>query len=186
MLTDLKLPHRFLAEALSTAVYLWNRSPTKPLERINPYEACSGTKPDVIFLCIFGCSAYTHVPKTERCKFDSKTRRCVLLGYGTSQKGYHLCDLEHTKVINSRDVVFDETSMPGTQKEKEPTVKHVELEIEEEPIEETATPNPPDSVPEEIPVHEKESPASDLIVSESDKYKTTARQVQLQLYDGVN
>ena len=39
MLADSKLPHRFWAEALSTAVYLRNRSPTKALEGVTPYEA---------------------------------------------------------------------------------------------------------------------------------------------------
>ena len=158
MLADSKLPHRFGAEALSTAVYLRNRSPTKALEGITPYEAWSGTKPDVSSLRICGCSAYAHVPRAERRKLDSKARKCVLLGYGTN---YRLYDLGRMKVIHSRDVVFDETSMPGFQKEEETTVKYVELEIEEEPvIKETATPNPPDSVPEE-------STASDPIVSES-------------------
>ena len=62
--------------------------------------------------------------------------------------------------------------MPGIQKEKETTIKYVELEIKEEPvIEKTVTPNPQDSVPEEITVHEQvgeESTASNpIIVSES-------------------
>jgi len=61
MLADSKLPHRFWAEALSTAVYLRNRSPTKALEGITPFEAWSGTKPDVSSLRVFGCSAYAHV-----------------------------------------------------------------------------------------------------------------------------
>ena len=39
MLADSKLPHRFWAEALSTAAYLRNRSPTKALEGITPFEA---------------------------------------------------------------------------------------------------------------------------------------------------
>ena len=74
MLADSKLPHRFWAEALSTAVYLRNRSPTKALEGVTPHEAWSGTKPDVSSLRVFGCSAYAHVPKAERRKLDSKTR----------------------------------------------------------------------------------------------------------------
>ena len=38
MLTDLKLPRRFWAEALSTMMYLRNLSPTKALEWITPHE----------------------------------------------------------------------------------------------------------------------------------------------------
>ena len=93
----------------------------------------SGTKPDVSSLRVFGCSAYAHVPKAERRKLDSRTRKCVLLGYGINRKGCRLYDLGHMKVIHSRDVVFDEASMPGMEKEKETTIRYVELEIEEEP-----------------------------------------------------
>ena len=101
MLADSKLPHRFWAEVLSTCVYLRNRSPTKALEGITPNEAWSGIKPDVSLLRIFGCSAYVHVPKVERNKLDFKTRKCVLLDYGTSQKGYRLYDVECMKIRSS-------------------------------------------------------------------------------------
>ena len=39
MLIDSKLPHKFWAEALSTATYLRNRSPTKVIEGMTPYKA---------------------------------------------------------------------------------------------------------------------------------------------------
>ena len=39
MLADSKLPHRFWAEALSTAAYLINRSPTRALDNMTPFEA---------------------------------------------------------------------------------------------------------------------------------------------------
>ena len=146
MLADSRLPHRFWAEALSTAVYLRNRSPINALEGITPCEAWSGAKPDVSTLRIFGCSAYAHVPKVERRKLDSKTRKCVFLGYGTDQKGYRLYDLQCMRIIHSRGVVFDETSMPGIQKERETSANRMNLEVEEEPAEELLT---PESVPEE-------------------------------------
>jgi len=130
MLADSKLPHRFWAEALSTCAYLRNCSPTKSLSRITPYEAWYGAKPNVNSLRIFGCSAYAHVPKAERNKLDPKARKCVLLGYGTAQKGYRLYDLTRMKVIHSRDVVFDEESMPGIQKESPSNC--VELKVSDE------------------------------------------------------
>ena len=43
MLVDSRLPRRFWAEALSTMVYLRNRSPTKALDGITPYEAEHGS-----------------------------------------------------------------------------------------------------------------------------------------------
>ena len=126
MLADSKLPHRFWSEALSTCEYLQKHCPTKALRGITPYEAQNGIKPDVSHFCVFGCAAYIHVPKVERHKLDSKVRKCVILGYGANQKGYRLYDIEHMKVIHSKDVVFNEASVPGNQ------VKYVELEINEE------------------------------------------------------
>ena len=47
MLSDAKLPQKFWAEALSTAVYLRNRSPTKAVTEMTPFEAWSREKPGV-------------------------------------------------------------------------------------------------------------------------------------------
>jgi hypothetical protein len=66
MLADSGLPQKFWAEALSTAVYLKNRSPTKSLPETTPFEVWSGEKPDVSHLRVFGCNAYSHVPRDER------------------------------------------------------------------------------------------------------------------------
>ena len=90
MLLDANLPQRFWAEAVSTATYLRNRCPTRAVEGKTPYEAWHGTKPRVDHLRVFGCTAYAHIPKSERGKFDSKARKCILLGYGSNTKGYRL------------------------------------------------------------------------------------------------
>ena len=42
MLVNVNLPHRFWAEALSTATFLWNRSPTKAVCGMTPHEAWTG------------------------------------------------------------------------------------------------------------------------------------------------
>ena len=68
-----------------------------------------------------------------------KARKCVLLGYGTNQKDYRLYDVERKKIVHSRDVIFDETSLPGI--EEETTIKYVKLEVSEEPIVESTTTN---------------------------------------------
>ena len=57
---------------------------------------------------MFGCTAYAHIPKDERQKFDSKAQMCVLLGYELT-KGYRLYESEN-KIVYSRDVRFDEQS----------------------------------------------------------------------------
>ena len=120
MLQDAMLPLRFWAEALGTAVYLRNRSPTTAVEGMTPFEAWTGRKPNVGHLRVFGCIAYAHVPKDERTKFESKTRKCVFLGYGTRTKGYRLYDPRRRKVFFSRDVVFDESRTWFFEKEVSP------------------------------------------------------------------
>ena len=109
MLLDAKLPHKFWAEAVSTAAYLRNRCPTKAVKGMTPYEALTGNKPKVEQLRVFGCDVFAHVPKDERSKLDSKARKCILLGYGQETKGYRLFDTTRGKVIYSRDVKFNES-----------------------------------------------------------------------------
>ena len=89
MLIQAKLPQRFWVEALSTAVYLHNRSPTKGVTNMTPFEAWTGVTPNVSHLRSFGCTVYAHIPKDER-KLDRKSKKCILLGYGTETKGYRL------------------------------------------------------------------------------------------------
>ena len=108
MLADANLPQKFWAEALSTAAYLRNRSPTKAVEGRTPFEAWTSDKPGVDHLRSFGCPAYAHVPKDERQKLDSKSRKCLLLGYGSKTKGYRLYDPKRERVFFSRDVLFNE------------------------------------------------------------------------------
>ena len=81
MLADSELPKSFWAEALSTAVYLRNRSPTKAVEGKTPYEAIPGEKPKVGHSRVFRCTAYSHISKDERRKLDDKAQKCIFLGY---------------------------------------------------------------------------------------------------------
>ena len=59
----------------------------------------------------FGCIAFVHVPKENQKKFDSKTLKCMFLGFDSESKAYCLFDQTRQKVVISRDVVFDETKV---------------------------------------------------------------------------
>ena len=131
MLAVYKMPQRFWAEALNTAVYLRNRSPTTAVEGKTPFESLTGKKPKVGHLRIFGCAAYRHVMDDERRKLDTKTEKCVFLGYSENRKGYRLFDTRRQKVIHSRDVVFDET-FSGLKDVKEDKYVQIRLGTDEE------------------------------------------------------
>ena len=104
------MPKCFWAEAISTSVYLRNRCPAAAI-KCTPYEALKGEKPDVSHLRIFGSVCFAHIPKDERKKLDAKSRPCFFLGYGDRYKGYRLFDKTRSKIIHSRDVLFDESRM---------------------------------------------------------------------------
>lgn len=70
MVKGKNLTNGFWAEAVNTAVYLKNRSPTKSLGYKTPLEALFGFKPAVSHLRVFDCKSFAHVPKEERKKLD--------------------------------------------------------------------------------------------------------------------
>ena len=108
MMQGKNLPKYFWAEAVHTAIYILNRSPTKALRSMTPYEAWHKRKPRVEHLKVFGCIAYAHIPKENRDKLDGKGEKCIFIGYSDESKGYRLYQPESKKLIISRDVIFDE------------------------------------------------------------------------------
>src|SRR4051812_25056485 len=94
MLHERNLGMEFWAEAILTATYLKNRSPTKAVPDMTPFQAWTGKKPKLEHLRSFGCKAYAHVPIQRRNKLDSKTVECILVGYSSESKAYRLYDPE--------------------------------------------------------------------------------------------
>ena len=130
-MSDSKLPKKFWAEALSTASYVQNQSPTTAVKAMTPYEVWKGYKPNVNHLCIFGCSANAHIRKDERSKMDPKAKKSIFLGYGIGVKGYRLFDRDTSKVFHSRDVIFNERasiSEQGTEQVENQPLVEVEYE----------------------------------------------------------
>ena len=97
---------------------------------MTPFEAFHGKKPDVGHVRSFGCVCYAHIGKDERKKLDVVARRCVLVGYGSEVKGYHLYDPDRKKVFFNRDVRFNESEVGFKDFD---VVEPVELEIDDSP-----------------------------------------------------
>src|SRR5947209_3110293 len=94
ILLEAGLPESFWAEAVNTAVYLYNRSPTRSLDGKTPYEAWNGIKPDLSHLKVFGCVVFLHIPDEKRNKLQSKAKRCLHMGYVTNTtKMWRLWDI---------------------------------------------------------------------------------------------
>eukprot|EP00253_Pinus_taeda_P009658 PITA_09658 len=80
MLSGAGLGQAFWVEAVETACYLVNRSPSSTLEDKTPQELWTSKKPSHSHLRVFGCDAYVHVPKEKRTKLDSKSEKCIFIG----------------------------------------------------------------------------------------------------------
>ena len=106
MLSFAKMVKSFWAGAVSTAVYIRNRS-LPGNDSITPYEKWFGTKPDVSNLSIFGCRAIMHVPKEKR----NKLKNYVFVGYPGHKKVYKLYDSVTRSMVVSRDVNFLESQL---------------------------------------------------------------------------
>ena len=121
MLSNAQLPNGFWAEAVATAVHLINRSPSKVLDKEAVAEMVwSGKPPLYKHLRVFGCEAYSHIPKEFWNKLEPKSRKCIFLGYGESgEMGYRLWDPESRKVLRSNDVYFNEAKFHAKPKKTE-------------------------------------------------------------------
>ncbi|KAL0301442.1 UNVERIFIED_CONTAM: Retrovirus-related Pol polyprotein from transposon TNT 1-94, partial [Sesamum radiatum] len=105
------LPKFFWGEALLTAAYLVNRSPSVPLLGKTPECVWSKSDIDLSSLRIFGCAAFALVNGN---KLDPRSQKCVFIGYPEGVKGYRLWvrDQPGLRVVISRNVVFNESEFP--------------------------------------------------------------------------
>ena len=111
MIFNASLPNIYWGEALNTATYVRNRLVTTSTG-LTPYERWYGRIPDVSNMKVFGCVAYALIPDANRRKLDSKTEKLRFIGYASTfgTKGYRLYDEVSRRLINSRDVIFDEAN----------------------------------------------------------------------------
>ena len=123
MLKGKNLSNGFWAEEVNTAVYLKNRSPSKSFESKTPFEALYGYKPAVKHSRIFGSKTFSHIPKEDRRKLDSKAIKCTFIGYCSSYKAYRLFSPSTHMSFVSRDVKFHE------QDHEEPDEHYEEWDI---------------------------------------------------------
>ncbi len=110
MLYDSKLPKTLWDQALETATYLLNRSPTSALDSVVPATLWYKTKPNVKNLRIFGSLVFVQVPQELRKKLDSHVEKAAIVGIRNS--GYMVWNKEWNRVLFSRDIVrFQENKM---------------------------------------------------------------------------
>ena len=108
MLKNKNLPKVFWGEAVSTAVYLLNRAPTKSLEGKTPYEGWTGRQPSVEHLKVFGCIVFVKTLGKSLRKLDDRSIPMIFIGYEKGVKGYRTFNLVSQTIHITRDVVIKE------------------------------------------------------------------------------
>jgi hypothetical protein len=108
MMKSKGMPDRFWGEAVSTAIYLLNRAPTKSVVGMTPYEAWYGRKPSVDHLRIFGCVAHVKTVTGHTSKLADRSTPMVMIGYEADTKAYRAYNPVNKKLVVTRDVFFEE------------------------------------------------------------------------------
>lgn len=105
LLDESGLEEEFWAEAVSTAVYQINRSPSSAIDSNIPEELWLGKEPGYKHMKRFGSVAYVH---KDQGKLKPRSVKGVFLSYPVGVKDYKIWLLEEKKCVISRNVIFTE------------------------------------------------------------------------------
>lgn len=164
MINGAKLEKVFWGDAVLTAVYLINLTPTKALKLSKtPFEMWHETKPKIKYLKVFGSTVYVH-NKTNKTKFDDKSWKGILLGY--EPNGYKVWNPVSEKYAVVRDVIVDETSFLQSRPAYKPegNVKNSQNETD-------------DVMSKSVPVKSQNSDSSKSGTSKSDECPSKIRKL---------
>ncbi|KAK7255190.1 hypothetical protein RIF29_28594 [Crotalaria pallida] len=128
-------------------------------------EMWTGKPPSYSSLHVFGCPVYVMYNSQERDKLDSKSRKCLFLGYADGVKGYRLWDPTPRKVVISKDVTFAENDLQSEQRNESSTKETTTVQIDEKSGEDDSS--------EVEPEHEEQEPddVNDVKVRQSDRLR---------------
>ncbi|KAK9342207.1 hypothetical protein V1522DRAFT_395473 [Lipomyces starkeyi] len=113
MLSAAHLPATLWAEALNTAVYARNRSPSR-VKVTTAHEAWTGHPPSISHMKPFGCSAHVLIPSTHRQhKWAGKSFPGIMVGYAQQSKAYRILKPSTMEIFITRNVKFNESTFPG-------------------------------------------------------------------------
>ncbi|GJS45571.1 retrovirus-related pol polyprotein from transposon TNT 1-94 [Tanacetum coccineum] len=108
MLSSSKLPLFFWAKAIATACYTQNKSIIIPTHEKMAYHISNDRKPSIKHLHIFGCTCYLTRDGENLDKMKEKGDLCILVGYSTQSKGYHVYNKRTRLIVESIHLRFDE------------------------------------------------------------------------------
>ncbi|MBW0523085.1 hypothetical protein O181_062800 [Austropuccinia psidii MF-1] len=107
------LPNHYWAEAVNTAVFLSNLSPTPSRGNKLPYQLWNNRLPILSRLRTFGCWAVIYNLKNQRdWKLAPPGQEGLLLGFENENTSYRILRLADLKVVITRNAIFNENLFP--------------------------------------------------------------------------
>ncbi|UYV67906.1 hypothetical protein LAZ67_5002464 [Cordylochernes scorpioides] len=110
LLADSQLPLHFWAEAVNTAAYLYNLTPTTNDPDTNPMEKWKGKKPSVSHIMRFGCEVFYKLENHQRHKLEAKSKRGIFVGYSRCRRAYRVFDITARVILETADIHFRENN----------------------------------------------------------------------------
>jgi dUTP pyrophosphatase len=98
---------KYWSWALIHAVYLKNRTPHRSTGT-TPHQACTGKRPDISALRVFGSPIVARLPGHRPAKLDSHTTTGIFLGYTGTEKNVYYRDSTSGKIKIATHITFDE------------------------------------------------------------------------------
>lgn len=111
LLTSKGLPNTIWPKAIATSVYLLNISPIRSVENMTHYEALRGMKPMVKHLKVFRCIGFLLIESQKLQNLNSKSEKCIFVGYCVESKAYKLYNPITSGVVVSTNVYFHEGAL---------------------------------------------------------------------------
>ena len=96
-------------EVVNNACHIVNRVYFSPGTKKTPYELWKGRKPNARYFRIFGSTCFILKDRENVRKFDTQSDEGIFLGYSSSSKAYRIFNKRTRKVVETVNVVIDET-----------------------------------------------------------------------------
>ncbi len=109
MMAECKAPAYLWDYFVETAGYVAQRRPTTYQNKMTPYEAWYGVKPNLAHLREIGCKAFVLIQNKHNPKIYDRSLECQLIGYSSNSKAYICYHRQTHRVVTSYHVEFIES-----------------------------------------------------------------------------
>ena len=116
MLYNKDVVRNLWGEAVNSTCYTANGVYFRSSTKKTPYELWKGRKPNVKYFRIFGSTCFILKDRENVENFDSRSDEEIFLAYSSTSKAYRVYNKRTMKVMETMNVVIDESSDSSFEK----------------------------------------------------------------------